>query len=169
MIGKDHPCQAKKQIIEACIDVARNNGYSEVAGLLRGLLFLETEPISLDELTEETGYSKSTVSSNMSFLETHGLARRVMRPGEKRYRYVAVTNPEVLKAATLSYLKKEVEIIKASLKNAEKDLQGCGSEAGDLKAHIISIRDFYEETERLIDILSKYTSEELLGMLNKTK
>lgn len=34
----------------------------------------------MDELVEETGYSKSTVSANMATLERHGLAKRLIVP-----------------------------------------------------------------------------------------
>ena len=51
----------------------------------------------MDQLVEETGYSKSTVSSNMSTLERQGLAKRVIIQGDKRYHYIPVTDPDSLK------------------------------------------------------------------------
>ncbi|MDD1748367.1 MAG: hypothetical protein LUO89_00660 [Methanothrix sp.] len=70
MFGSDHAVKARQYLIDACIEVAKTNGYSDAAGFLRGLLLMNDGPISLDELTAIAGYSKSTVSSNMSFLET---------------------------------------------------------------------------------------------------
>ena len=60
----------KRPIIDACIKSAQKNGWSDAMGLLRGTLFLESEPMSLDTLAEKTGYSKTTVRSNMNFLKT---------------------------------------------------------------------------------------------------
>ena len=56
-------------------------------GILRGTLFLESEPMSLDMLAEKTGYSKTTVRSNMNYLENRGLVIRVVGPLGKQHRY----------------------------------------------------------------------------------
>ena len=45
----------KKPIIDACIKSAQKNGWSDAMGILRGTLFLESEPMSLDALAEKTG------------------------------------------------------------------------------------------------------------------
>ena len=170
MFRDDPAGKAKQHLIDACIEVAKNNGYSDAAGLLRGLLLLTGEPISLDELTAKTGYSKSTVSSNMSFLENQGLAKRIVTPGDKRYRYVPVTNPDSLKEALLCSLKKEVQLILKALGEAENSLQDGKEgpqETRNISARIFAIKSFYENTEELLDILSQYSSEELLRMLKR--
>jgi HTH-type transcriptional regulator, glycine betaine synthesis regulator len=170
MFGDDPAGKAKQHLVDACIEVAKNNGYSDAAGLLRGLLLLTGEPISLDELTAKTGYSKSTVSSNMSFLENQGLTKRIVTPGDKRYRYVPITNPDSLKEALLCNLKKEVQIILKALGEAENSLQDCKEgphDTGTIGTRISAIKAFYENTEELLDILSQYSSEELLKMLKR--
>ncbi|MHC1687672.1 MAG: GbsR/MarR family transcriptional regulator [Methanothrix sp.] len=170
MFRDDPAGKAKQHLIDACIEVAKNNGYSDAAGLLRGLLLLTGEPISLDELTAKTGYSKSTVSSNMSFLENQGLAKRIVTPGDKRYHYVPVTNPDSLKEALLCNLKKEVQLILKALDEAENSLQDCKEgphDAGTIGTRISAVKAFYENTEELLDILSQYSSEELLKMLKR--
>lgn len=70
-------------------------------GVLWGTLFLEAEPLSLDMLAEKTGYSKTTVRSNISYLESFGIARRVVGPlgkqhRNKQHRYGLVTDIEAL-------------------------------------------------------------------------
>ncbi len=52
-------------------------------GLLRGTLFLEEEPLSLDMLAERTGYGKTAIRTNMSYLESMGMARRAAGPRGK--------------------------------------------------------------------------------------
>jgi DNA-binding transcriptional regulator GbsR (MarR family) len=59
----------RRHIVNACIQWARIKGYSDSIGFLRGLAVSAKEPVSLDELVQETGYSKSTVSLNMNLLE----------------------------------------------------------------------------------------------------
>ena len=59
----------RRHIINACIQWARIKGYSDSAGYLRGLAISAKDPVTLDELVQDTGYSKSTVSLNMNQLE----------------------------------------------------------------------------------------------------
>lgn len=77
----------KMPIIDACIKSAKRNGWSDAMGLIRGILFLESEPMSLDALAEKTGYSKTTLRSNLNSLENLGMVTRVVGPLGKQHRY----------------------------------------------------------------------------------
>ncbi len=157
----------KRHMIDACVKAANNKGCCDAVGVLRGTLFLETEPMSLDQLVEETGYSKSTVSSNMNLLETIGLARRVVIPGDKRYHYVLVTDPDSLRKSLLTHIKSEIQLILGALDQTEKDLKESGQEPERIKKRIESIRHFYRQTERLLNLLVKHTTDELIEILEK--
>ncbi len=64
---------AKRCVVDASIQMANLLGHSDAAGALIGSLFVADGPLSMDELVEMTGYSKSTVSINMTFLENQGI------------------------------------------------------------------------------------------------
>jgi DNA-binding transcriptional regulator GbsR (MarR family) len=116
-----HCCM--RYIVDACVKAANLKGCSDAVGVLRGTLFLADEPMSMDQLVEETGYSKSTVSSSMSLLETLGLARRVIVPGGKKYHYMAVTDNDSLKKALLSNVRNEILLIMAALDMMEREFK----------------------------------------------
>ncbi len=155
----------RRYIIDACIKAANNKGCCDAVGVLRGTLFLEREPMSMDRLVEETGYSKSTVSSNMSLLENLGLVRRVVTPGDKRYHYVPVTDPDSMKRAMLVNIKNEVQLISSALDQTEKDIKGREAEAEGIMERIDSIRHFYKQTEHLLDLVASYNTDELIELL----
>jgi DNA-binding transcriptional regulator GbsR (MarR family) len=159
----------RRHMIEACVKAANNKGCCDAVGVLRGTLFLETKPMSMDWLVEETGYSKSTVSSNMNLLETLGLARRVVIPGDKRYHYVLVTDPDSLRKAMLVHIKNEIQLILSALDKTEKDLKDCGREPAEISKRIESIRHFYRQTERLLSLLARHTTDELVEILEKAE
>ncbi|MGD0954856.1 MAG: hypothetical protein ABR985_21140 [Methanotrichaceae archaeon] len=72
-MSPDPTCEsAKRHIIDACVQSAKIKGYNDACGVLRGTLFLSEEPVSLDDLSKTTGYSKSTVCLNMNLLESLG-------------------------------------------------------------------------------------------------
>jgi len=80
-MSPDPTCEsAKRHIIDACVQSAKIKGYNDACGVLRGTLFLSEEPLSLDDLSKTTGYSKSTVCLNMNLLENLGIAQRIVIP-----------------------------------------------------------------------------------------
>jgi len=173
-MNRDERTSQRRHIVDACIKAASNKGLSDAVGVLRGTLFLASEPMSMDELVAETGYSKSTVSANMSLLENLGLARRVVIPGDKRYHYSPVTDPDSLKKAMLINVRNEILLLMAALDKTEKDIErdvekpiGTDSSSKAVLEKISRIRQFYAQTDRLLDLVSQYTTEELIALLEK--
>jgi HTH-type transcriptional regulator, glycine betaine synthesis regulator len=174
-MNRDERTSQRRHIVDACIKAASNKGLSDAVGVLRGTLFLASEPMSMDELVAETGYSKSTVSSNMSLLENLGLARRVVIPGDKRYYYSPVTDPDSLKKAMLINVRNEILLLMAALDRTEKDIEkdiGNYIDTDDTSSKAVlekigNIRQFYAQTDRLLDLVSQYTTEELIALLEK--
>ena len=172
----------KKPIIEACIKSARKYGKSDAIGLLRGTLFLESEPMSLDMLAESTGYSKTTVRSSMNLLETLGIARRVVSPQDmhhniKQHRYALVNDAEAKRQVILSAAKEEVDLIlqaliqvRDNLDRKENEGKRSARDEGDrseekLKARLAESLQFYGEMKRTLDLISRLTSKELIEIL----
>jgi len=166
-MNRDERTALRRHIVDACIKAASNKGLSDAVGVLRGTLFLADEPMSMDELVSETGYSKSTVSSNMSLLENLGLTRRVVIPGDKRYHYSPVTDPDSLKKAMLINVRNEILLLMAALDRTEKDIDSDDSSSRAILERIDSIRQYYIQTDRLLDLIAKYTTEELIELLEK--
>lgn len=151
----------RRPIINAFIQWARIRGYSDSIGLLRGLAVLAKEPVSLDELVKETGYSKSTVSSNMNLLERLSLVKRIVMPGDKRHRYVPITDPEIIKTNMIDAINKEIRLFSDALDRTEKDLKAGGSEARYLLERIATLRQSYEQGRKTIDYLRRQSMNEI--------
>jgi HTH-type transcriptional regulator, glycine betaine synthesis regulator len=143
----------RRHFANACIQWARIRGYSDSTGLLRGLITLAKEPMSLDELVQETGYSKSTVSSNMNLLENLGLVKRIVIPGDKRHIYETITNPEIIMANTLDTIEKEIRLFSDALDRTENELVTRGKEAGYLSERVAKLRHLCEMGKKRIDTL----------------
>lgn len=143
----------RRHFANACIQWARIRGYSDSTGLLRGLVTLAKEPMSLDELVQETGYSKSTVSSNMNLLENLGLVKRIVIPGDKRHIYETITNPEIIMANMLDTIEKEIRLFSDALDRTENELVTRAEEAGYLRERVARLRHLCEMGKKRIDIL----------------
>jgi len=164
----------KRPIIDACIKSAQKNGWSDAMGLLRGTLFLESEPMSLDTLAEKTGYSKTTVRSNMNFLENLGMAHRVVglvgnQRHDKQHRYSLETDVEAMRPVVLSAVRDEIHSILRALNQVEKNLAAHSSEAEKTSAIMRKTRQFYEEMDRVMELMNHYTLKELIEVLESKK
>ena len=157
----------KRYMVDACVKVANSYGCCDAVGVLRGTLFLADRPVSMDELVDETGYSKSTVSSNMSTLERMGLAKRVIIPGDKRYHYIPVTDPDSLKKEMIINMRHEMQGIIVAMNRTEVDLRASEYLSETALDRIGKARSFYMQTDLLLDLISQYNTEELIVLLQR--
>jgi len=160
---------AKRHIIDACVQTAKIKGFNDACGVLRGTLFLSEEPLSLDDLAKTTGYSKSTVCLNINLLENLGIAKRIVIPGDKRSWYVAVSDPNSMKAVLLTNIKKEAQLILNALDQTERDLISCRANTKKIQSKIAAMRHFYKQTDELLSLINRFTTEELIDILSKAK
>lgn len=65
---------------------------SQLQGRIYGLLYLQREPVSLDDICEALQQSKSNVSVNVRALVEWNLVRQVRRPGSRKDHYEAATD-----------------------------------------------------------------------------
>jgi len=166
-MDKDGADILKIYMVDACVKVAKSYGCSDAVGVLRGTLFLADRPVSMDELVAETGYSKSTVSANMSTLERMGLARRVIIPGDKRHHYIPVTDPDSLKKEMIINMRQEMQVIIAAMNRTEEDLRAREHVSDAALGKIDKARCFYKQTDLLLDLISRYNTEELIALLQR--
>jgi DNA-binding transcriptional regulator GbsR (MarR family) len=166
-MDRDEKDILKRYMVDACVKVANSYGCCDAVGVLRGTLFLADRPISMDELVEETGYSKSTVSSNISTLERQGLVRRVIIPGDKRYHYIPVTDPDSLKKELITNMRQEMQVIIAAMNRTEDDLRASEHASSATLDGIDRARRFYMQTDLLLDLISRYNTEELIELLQR--
>ncbi len=69
-------------------------GVPPVAARLYGYLLLCPSPVSLDQITEDLGISKSSASVAARLLESYTLSRRHREPGTKRALYAVADDYE---------------------------------------------------------------------------
>ena len=161
MEGEASNRDIRRHIINACIQWARIKGYSDSAGYLRGLAISAKDPVTLDELVQDTGYSKSTVSLNMNQLKNLGLVKRVVIPGDKRHLYAPITDPETIKTNMLDAISREVQLFCEALNKTESDILAGRDDAKYLLERIASLRQSYEMGKKAIDFLRKQSLDEM--------
>ena len=105
----------------------------------------------------------------MNLLENLGIVQRIVIPGDKRSWYVAVSDPNSMKAVLLTNIKKEAQLILNALEQTERDLGSCGANTEKIQSKIAAMRHFYKQTDELLGLISRFTTEELIDLLSKAK
>ncbi|OPY49527.1 MAG: putative HTH-type transcriptional regulator [Methanosaeta sp. PtaU1.Bin055] len=160
---------AKRCVVDASIQMANLLGHSDAAGALIGSLFVADGPLSMDELVEMTGYSKSTVSINMTFLENQGIVRRMRRPGDKRNYYVIMKNIDETLKTENEKIRQMMQIQIAAIGEAERILEGAieSDEAERLRRLFSTTRVECVKARKLIDLVAPFTIDELIEILER--
>ncbi|TGC08439.1 GbsR/MarR family transcriptional regulator [Methanolobus halotolerans] len=78
------PASPKEEFTELITQNLRSEGFDEISSRIVGVLFIETEEMSLEEISIETGYSLSAVSTAMKSLSQFHIVRRFQKPGSKK-------------------------------------------------------------------------------------
>lgn len=160
---------AKRCMVDASIQVANMMGYSDAAGALRGSLILADGPLSMDELVEVTGYSKSTVSTNMAQLERMGIVRRVRKPGDKKHYYATITSIDEGTKAHNENFRQIMQILLTGVNEALELLEKAESseEIDRLRLGFASFREDCTKAQRLADLLDRFSISELIEILKR--
>ncbi|MFC3041185.1 GbsR/MarR family transcriptional regulator [Virgibacillus xinjiangensis] len=77
----------KTQFIEKITDNMQSFGVSTTVGRVLGIIYMERRPMTLDELSEETGMSKTRMSQVVREMIDLNIAERVFRKGVRKDLY----------------------------------------------------------------------------------
>lgn len=149
----------EEKVIQALEKVADLYGFNDSYARLYGTLYFEGE-MTLDELSEETDLSKSTVSRCMSKIEDMYLAHSIKKEGEGKTKFYSAE--EDLEGAMMKFMEneatREIEIMTEALEEAEKEFEERGDEKGLEKVR--NMKSFYTRAERFLALMRKLPSSD---------
>ena len=136
--------------------VCRLYGVNPLLGRLFAVLFVSTEPTSLDDLCRRVDAAKSTVSVALRRLESLRVVRRVPHRADRRDFYEAVTDPwVVLSDWSRMFLMPELEmwretgvVVDRALGSAKDAPRGEANR--ELRARLARMREFADLFEQLL-------------------
>ncbi|WP_435120065.1 GbsR/MarR family transcriptional regulator [Halolamina sp. C58] len=157
--------EARAEVIDAFARSAEVLEFNQSHGRLYGVLFFATEPLSLDDLVNRTGYSKSTASSVMQDLQALRMVERTSTPDSGRRVYFEAQRDfwQVAEELLQQYMTRELRMMTAGLDAAEDQLESLDSEQAthDLE-RIRELQEVYVQLERLLTALDHTSLEELV-------
>jgi tryptophan synthase beta subunit len=107
-------------------------------------------------------------------LENLGLVTRVVGPlggrhRSKQHRYALVTDTEAMKAVVMSTAKEEILSVLQALHQIEENLENQSVQAEEMTTTMVKTRQFYEEMNKILDLMNRYTMKELIELLDRNK
>lgn len=101
--------EIEEKILADFANVASSIGYSDLHGKIIGVLLVENEPISLQDLSKRVGYSSSMISLSLDFLELLGVVKKIKKSGDRKL-YIQFQGDllECLKKAILIRVQKAI-------------------------------------------------------------
>lgn len=156
MSGEDVE-EIKDSIYSAFSNTASSIGYDEIHGRIIAALILNGGEMSLQNLSEETGYSSSSISLSLDLLEVLGIIDKVKKQGDRKL-YVKMEGNilEGLKEAVLIQLQNTISGTLESLGKHEGKLREIENESSDkVLEGLETLNEQMERLERYVDKLAE--------------
>ncbi|MFC4549153.1 MULTISPECIES: GbsR/MarR family transcriptional regulator [Halorussus] len=163
--------EARERVVEAMERSAEVYGLNRSYGRLYGVLYFADGALSLDELVEESGYAKSTVSNAMGTLERLHVVHRRTKPGEgKRVFFEAERDFwRIFQELLRQQARRELQIMGRALTEAEDLLEAAPDTdraRRDLR-RVRRLKRMYDRGERTLDFLTRLPLERLRSLVGQ--
>lgn len=76
--------ELKKGTLGFCENVFKNFGLDTLSSRIIGLLYINKEPVAMETLAKETGYSLASISNKMKLITGIGIVQKIKKPGSKK-------------------------------------------------------------------------------------
>lgn len=175
MDGKETLDKARERIIETIAQNIHLYGLTPSAGRQYGTMFFHNEPLTLDDMTEELGMSKTSMSTSVRALSDLKLVERAWKRGVRKDLY-QVKDDWYQSFIDLFSIKwrRSISLHSVAIRKSLTELQALRNDPGvsdELKetveidiAKLEYIRDYYEWLDRLVDAFEDHDIFELVPL-----
>jgi DNA-binding transcriptional regulator GbsR (MarR family) len=162
----------KQEFVEGLSRISRFWGFPKGVGAVFAVLYLSPEPLSLDEITRQTGLTKGAISTNVRALARMGLVQLSSRLGDRKDYYEAETDfyraiRSIMAERQNTEFARSVETVRHTLEELKA---GHGSmdeaERKFLIARIQALQDFFDAIDSLTRAVARLDQ---LGISNVRK
>ena len=154
---------AKWEMVEAGGRTAQTFGLNRLFGQMYTLLYLSEVAQSLDELAEQLGVSKASVSIAARQLESWGAVRRVWKKGDRRDFYEAETDfRRLITGGLMESLNKKLHSAQSQISRSLSLIENNGAGGDEAKFLRGRLREAEERRARLEKLLNNPLVKRLL-------
>ena len=164
--------QLKQDFTEGLSQISRFWGFPKGMGAIFAVLYVSPNPLSLDEIVQQTGLTKGAISTEVRTLARMGLVHRSSKLADRKDYYEAESDfyksiRSILKERQNSEFDRALQSVQETLKELESgSVSGDDAEVQFVYERIKSLQEFFDS----IDTLSKAVIKlESLGLGNVKK
>ena len=116
--------KAWQEMVEVGGRISQILGFPRSTGQIFGLLYLSTEPLSLNQMSSMLGISKGSASTGTRQLASWGAIRKVWIPGDRRVFYEIIENlAHLIRVNYNNLIKPKIESSKSRLNTLKIKLE----------------------------------------------
>ena len=158
--------QIKQDFVEGLSGISQFWGLPKGMGAIFAVLYLAPNPLSLDEIVEQTGLTKGSISTSVRSLSRMGLIHPVTRLGDRKDYYEAETDfyrsiRSILKERQNNEFDRAVATVRLTLEKLETGRGEPNPERAFLLERVRALKDFFDALDSLSNAVSRLDS---LGM-----
>lgn len=152
------PTSPREDFKELITQNLKAEGFDDIASKIISMLFIEPEEMSLEEISIETGYSLSAVSTAMKNLSQYHIVRRFKKPGSKKVFFFLDKNLTSIGAQALR-MKYDNIILpsKKELPEIIKKYEDNGSDTSNPEFEIVT--RYHKQMLKLESIVENFLTE----------
>jgi DNA-binding transcriptional regulator GbsR (MarR family) len=179
MDGKDRLEKARERIIETIAQNIHLYGLTPSAGRQYGTMYFHNEPLTLDDMTEKLGMSKTSMSTSVRALSDLKLVERAWKRGVRKDLY-QVSDDWYQSFIDLFSIKwrRAVSLHTIAVRRSLKELEDLVKdpdipdevkmEANADMEKLLYMRDYYEWLDRLVDAFEDHEIFNLVPIKDKS-
>jgi len=155
--------QIKQDFVEGLSGISQFWGLPKGMGAIFAVLYLAPNPLSLDEIVEETRLTKGSISTSVHSLSRMGLIHPVTRLGDRKDYYEAETDfyqaiRVILKERQSNEFDRAVASVRKTLEKLESDSGESNPERTFLTERVRALKDFFDALDSLSNAVSRLDS-----------
>lgn len=152
--------ELNKKVIELYQEMARGQGLTDSLMIeIFARLYISPEPVAMDDLAKETGYSLASISNKVKAIAIPLQIKRIRKPGTKKlFLYMEKDIMKIFKDALLKKEEFVVNITKEKLPKIIKEYKDKAKSGKD-KEKLKIIESYYEQILKFETILGKILKE----------
>jgi DNA-binding transcriptional regulator GbsR (MarR family) len=159
--------QLKQDFTEGLSQISHFWGFPKGMGAIFAVLYLSPAPLSLDEITAQTGLTKGAISTEVRALARLGLVHRSSKLADRKDYYEAEADfyqsiRSILKERQNAEFDRAVGSVKETLKKLESgQISGDEAEVQFILERVRALKEFFDALDSLTKAVSKLDN---LGM-----
>jgi len=159
MTDNDLP-QIKQNFVEGLSSISQFWGLPKGMGAIFAVLYLAPNPLSLDEIVEQAGLTKGSISTNVRALSRMGLIHPVTRFGDRKDYYQAETDfyaaiRAILKERQNSEFDRAVASVKNTLQRLENGDTKNDQERKFMIERVSALNSFFSTLDSLFSAIAR--------------